>query len=174
MKNDAYIQFYHSSFEESSSPRSHTSVTCVLIGRCALTISSLFTLPFIVYSCQTSFTDQQRGLSRNEPQMQTSMPRRTRTESGYAPGSPEYNASRDLPTNYGGGGGNGGDTGAPYNDGKRTASVSAHGSWWDNTGHSRDANHGTQGNFQTFTDQQRKTSRLREDERGHSPEYRYY
>lgn len=70
-------------------------------------------------------------MSRNEPQEQTSMPRRTRTESGYAPGSPEYNAGRDLPTNYGG-------SYAPASDGV------ANGSWWDNTGRSRDASHGTQ------------------------------
>ena len=72
------------------------------------------------------------------------MPRRTRTESGYAPGSPEYTASRDLPTNYGPGPGDdnrrenrgeggGGDGVAPYSGGRRAASVSAHGSWWDKT-----------------------------------------
>ena len=100
----------------------------------------------------TRFTDQQRRLSRNEPQMQTSMPRRIRTDSGYAPGSPEYNASRDLPTNYGPAPGNDGkqiedgssDGVASYSGGRRSASVSAHGSWWDNTGRSRDASHGTQ------------------------------
>lgn len=75
-------------------------------------------------------------MSRNEPQEQTSMPRRTRTESGYAPGSPEYNVGRDLPTNYGPG--PEGVSYAPASEGV------ANGSWWDNTGRSRDASHGTQ------------------------------
>ena len=77
------------------------------------------------------------------------MPRRIRTESGYTTGRLEYNASRDLPSNYGPGPAGkqmeGGKDGvATYSDGRRTASVSAHGSWWDNTGRSRDASHGTQ------------------------------
>jgi len=102
------------------------------------------------------------------------MPRRTRTESGYAPptGTSPYADNRDLPTNYGRGPNE--PAQAQQQDQRRTASVTAHNTWWDNTGQSRDAAHGTQGNFQTYTDQQRQTARLRSEERGRSPEYRYY
>lgn len=118
-----------------------------------------------------TFTDQQRQLSRTESQERTNpnMPRRVRTESGYAPGSPQHSAGRDLSTNYGPGPGRNAQAGS--NAGFAADGDGAHNSWWDSTGRSQDASHGTQGNFQTFTDRQRRNSR---PHKGQSPEYRYY
>ena len=90
------------------------------------------------------FTDQQRQLSRTESQERTNpnMPRRVRTESGYAPGSPQHSAGRDLSTNYGPGPGRNAQAGS--NAGFAADGDGAHNSWWDSTGRSQDASHGTQ------------------------------